>query len=240
MNASPTRSVPDASRRVLLVEDDDKTARDLGRGLEGEGYDVEIAATGEDGFYRATTEPVDLVILDVRLPGRDGFEVLQAVRGLGIGVPILMLTACDTTEDRVRGLDAGADDYLVKPYSFAELVARVRALLRRSRPRDASTLSVDDLVVDLDLRRVSRRGLAIELTTRELDLLVYLVRHRNQIVSREMLARDVWQESMRVTSLDNVIDVHMTRLRKKIDRWPDRKLIHTVRGVGFIVRASES
>jgi len=230
----------DTRRRILLVEDEDKTACDLERGLRGEGYDVEVSTTGEEGFYRASTEALDLVILDVRLPGRDGFEVLHAVRSIGIVVPILMLTACDTTDDLVRGLDTGADDYLVKPYSFAELLARVRVLLRRTRPNDdTATLSVDSLVVDVKLRRVSRRGKPIELTTRELDLLIYLLRHRNQIVSREMLARDVWRETMRATSLDNVIDVHMTRLRKKIDRWPDHKLIQTVRGVGFIVRVTE-
>lgn len=239
MTSSGAPSHTDAKPRVLLVEDEEKTARDLERGLQGEGYDTEIATTGEDGFYRATTEPVDLVILDVRLPGRDGIQVVQAVRGLGIRTPVLMLTACDTTDDRVRGLDAGADDYLVKPYSFAELLARVRALLRRVRPADAPMLAVDDLLVDLHLRRVTRRGEPIDLTTRELDLLVYLVRHRNQIVSREMLSRDVWRETMRATSLDNVIDVHMARLRKKVDRWPDRKLIHTVRGVGFVVRTAE-
>ena len=234
MSATPARQ-----SRVLIVEDDEKAANALKRGLESEGHAVEMATTGEDGFYRATAESFDLVILDVLLPGRDGLEVLTTLRRLTIDVPVLMLTARDTMDDRVRGLDLGADDYLVKPYSFAELVARVRALLRRSRPREVTSLAVADLVVDLVLRRVVRGGSNVDLTAREFDLLVYLLHHQKQIVSREMLMRDVWKEDMRATSLDNVIDVHMTRLRRKIDRDPEHKLIHTIRGVGFVVGADD-
>jgi DNA-binding response OmpR family regulator len=223
-----------------VVEDEPKVARALREGLAGEGYDVVVSPTGEDGFFRAASEPFDLVILDRLLPGREGLEVLRALRQKGLLAPVLVLTARDEVEDRVEGLDSGADDYMVKPFAFAELLARVRALLRRGRGDQLLRLAVADLVLDLPGRKASRGGEALELTNREYELLEYLIRHRGTIVSREMLARDVWKEPERGTPLDNVIDVHMVRLRRKVDQGRAVRLIHTVRGVGFLVREGEA
>jgi len=225
--------------RVLVVEDEQKVAAALREGLEGEGYVVTVEHTGEGAFFRATTEPFDAVVLDVMLPGRDGLHILTALRERGLTTPVLVLTARDTLDDRVRGLDSGADDYLVKPFAFAELVARLRALLRRGRAADALRLSVADLDLDLGTRRVVRAGRAVELTAREFDLLHYLLRHDHQVVSRDTLARDVWNEAARSAPLDNVIDVHIARLRRKIDADHPVKLIHTVRGVGFMLSEGE-
>jgi DNA-binding response OmpR family regulator len=225
--------------RVLVVEDEPKVARALREGLAGEGYEVVVAATGEDGFFRASSEPFDLLILDRMLPGREGLEVLRALRQKGLLCPVLVLTARDAVEDRVEGLDAGADDYVVKPFAFTELLARVRALVRRGRGDQLLRLAVADLVFDLPTRRVTRDGAEVDLTPREYELLEYLVRHHGTIVSREMLARDVWKEPERGTPLDNVIDVHVTRLRKKVDQGRPVRLIHTVRGVGFLLREGE-
>jgi DNA-binding response OmpR family regulator len=227
-----------AEPRILVVEDEVKVAGALREGLEAEGYRVRLAYTGEDGFFQASSQPFELVILDRMLPGRDGLEILGALRRSGFLTPVLMLTARDGVEDRVAGLDAGADDYLVKPFAFAELLARVRALVRRSRGDQLLRLTAGDLAIDVAGRSVTRCGREIELTPREYELLEYLVRHKGTLVSREMLARDVWGETERCTPLDNVIDVHIARLRKKIDTDHDR-LIHTVRGVGFIVREGE-
>jgi two-component system, OmpR family, copper resistance phosphate regulon response regulator CusR len=224
-----------AAPQILVVEDEVKVAGALRQGLEAEGFLVRVANTGEDGFYLASSERFELMILDRMLPGRDGLEILQALRKKGFLTPVLVLTARDGIDERVQGLDAGADDYLVKPFAFAELLARVRALVRRSRGDQLVRLSIADLVVDVTTRTVSRDGRRIDLTSREFELLAYLVRHRGTLVSREMLARDVWGETERCTPLDNVIDVHMARLRKKVDT-DDVRLIHTVRGVGFIVR----
>jgi DNA-binding response OmpR family regulator len=231
----------DAASRpvVLVVEDEPKVARALRDGLEGEGYEVAVASTGEDGFFRASSEPYDLLILDRMLPGRDGLEILRSLRRNGMLTPVLVLTARDAVDDRVAGLDGGADDYMVKPFDFAELLARVRALLRRGRGDQLLRLAVADLVLDVPSRRVSRGGEPIDLTPREYELLEYLVRHRGSIVSREMLARDVWKEPARGTPLDNVIDVHVARLRRKLERDGAPALIHTVRGVGFLVREGE-
>jgi len=225
--------------QILVVEDELKVARALREGLEAEGYGVRLAHTGEDGFFLASNHPFELVILDRMLPGRDGLEILTALRRNGLLTPVLILTARDGVDDRVAGLDAGADDYLVKPFAFAELLARVRALVRRSRSDQLLRLSVADLVIDVTARAVLRAGKQIDLTTREFELLEYLVRHKGTLVSREMLARDVWGETERYTPLDNVIDVHMARLRKKVDQGAGVRLIHTVRGVGFIVREGE-
>ena len=225
--------------RVLVVEDEPKVARALREGLAGEGYDVVVAATGEEGFFRASSEPFDLLVLDRMLPGREGLEVLRALRQKGLLCPVLVLTARDAVEDRVEGLDTGADDYMVKPFAFTELLARVRALVRRGRGDQLLRLAVADLALDVPTRRVVRGGVEVELTPREYELLEYLVRHRGTIVSREMLARDVWKEPERGTPLDNVIDVHVTRLRKKVDQGFATRLIHTVRGVGFLVREGE-
>jgi len=224
--------------QILVVEDELKVAGALRQGLESEGYRVRLAHTGEDGFFLASSEPFELVILDRMLPGRDGLEILSALRRKGLLTPVLVLTARDGIEDRVAGLDAGADDYLVKPFAFAELLARVRALVRRSRGDQLLRLNVGDLTLDVSTRSVTRAARRIDLTTREYELLEYLVRHKGTLVSREMLARDVWGETERCTPLDNVIDVHMARVRKKVDTGGER-LIHTVRGVGFLVREGE-
>lgn len=224
---------------ILIVEDEPKVARALREGLETEGYQVTLAHTGEDGFFLATTRPFDVLLLDRMLPGRDGLEILANLRQKGFLTPVLVLTARDAVADRVAGLDAGADDYLVKPFAFSELLARVRALVRRGRGDQLSRLAVGDLVIDVLARGVTRGGRAVDLTNREFELLEYLVRHKGALVSREMLARDVWGETERSTPLDNVIDVHIARLRKRVD--PDGpRLIHTVRGVGFIVREGEA
>jgi DNA-binding response OmpR family regulator len=226
--------------RVLVVEDEPKVARALSQGLDADGYAVTVAHTGEDGFFHASSEPFDLVILDLSLPGRDGLESLDALRQKGLLTPVLILTARDAVEDRVLGLDRGADDYLVKPFAFAELLARARALVRRGRGDQLLRLTAGDLVLDVVSRRVERAGRAINLTPREFELLEYLLRHRGTIVSREMLARDVWKETERGTPLDNVIDVHVGRLRRKVDAGPGERLLQTIRGVGFLVREGES
>ena len=225
--------------RVLIVEDERKLAQVLSSALQTEHYDVVVAATGEDGFYRANAELFDLVVLDLMLPGRNGLEILRTLRQRHIDTPVLILTACDGVDDRVLGLDLGADDYLVKPFALPELLARIRALLRRGRPADVLRLKIADLELDLVSRRVVRGERFIDLTGREFELLEYLLRHQGHLVSREMLARDVWKEPRRATPLDNVIDVQMTRLRRKVDSEGTLRLIHTVRGVGFVVRESE-
>jgi DNA-binding response OmpR family regulator len=222
--------------RILVIEDEQKLALALREGLEAEQYGVVLAHTGEEGFYLVLTESFDLVILDVMLPGRSGFEILASMRQHGFKTPVLMLTARDTVEDRVHGLDAGADDYLVKPFAFPELLARVRALSRRGTPETSPRVRIADLEVDAIGRSVTRGGQALDLTAREFELLEYLVRHQGHVVSREMLTRDVWKEGGRHTPLDNVIDVHVARLRRKVDDQFSQKLVHTVRGVGFVVR----
>ena len=225
--------------RVLVVEDEQKVANALKEGLEGETYDVTVERTGEGAFFRINTEIYDIILLDLGLPGRDGIEILKAVRHRGLKTPVLVLTARDSLQDRVLGLDAGADDYLVKPFAFAELLARLRALVRRGRAADSPHLAVGDLHVDLITRKVTRGGAPVELTVREFELLEFLLRHQGQVVSRETLARDVWKETARTTPLDNVIDVHIARLRRKVDFERPVKMIHTVRGVGFMLREGE-
>jgi len=225
--------------RVLVVEDEQKVAHALREGLEGEGYEVTLEHTGEGAFFRITTETFDVILLDLMLPGRDGLQILTTLRDRGVKTPVLVLTARDTLDDRVKGLDSGADDYLVKPFAFAEVLARIRAVLRRGRVADALRLSAGDLEMDLETRKVTRGGRLVELTGREFELLQHLLRHERQIVSRDTLARDVWQESSRSAPLDNVIDVHIARLRRKIDLDQPVRLIHTVRGVGFILREGE-
>ena len=221
--------------RALVVEDEQKVANALRDGLEGERYDVVAESTGEGAFSRLNTETFDIILLDLTLPDRDGLHILRSLRERGVDTPVLVLTARDTLEDRVRGLDAGADDYLVKPFAFEEMLARVRALLRRGRPSEAVRLGIADLEMDLATRRVTRGGQAIALTVREFELLAYLLEREGQVVPRSLLARDVWKETSRGTPLDNVIDVHIARLRRKIDDDSLVRLIHTVRGVGFML-----
>lgn len=226
--------------RILVVEDEPKVAKAIQEGLEGESYSVALAHTGEDGFFLANSERFDLVVLDVMLPGRNGIEVLSAMRKRRIETPVLLLTAKDAIEDRVLGLDTGADDYLVKPFAFPELSARIRALLRRGKQESPLVLQLEDLKMDVVSRTVKRGNHALDLTTREYELLEYLLRHQGQVVSREMLAREVWKETVRHSPLDNVIDVHMVRIRRKVDEGFPTKLVHTVRGVGFVLKAEKS
>lgn len=223
--------------RILVVEDEPKVAGALQDGLAQEGFEAVLAATGEDGFFRLNEEPFDLVILDLMLPGRGGLEILETMRARGLATPVLVLTARDAVEDRVRGLDAGADDYLVKPFAFEELLARVRALTRRGAP-DEALLAAGDLALDRLARTVTLRGETVDLTPREFELLEFLMRRAGRVVARDELAREVWKETARATPLDNVIDVHVARLRRKVDGGRVRH-IQTVRGVGFVLRAEE-
>jgi DNA-binding response OmpR family regulator len=220
--------------RVLVVEDEAKVRRSLERGLRAEGYDVAAAATGDEGHRLASTQPFDCVVLDLLLPGRDGLQVLADLRRGGNRVPVLILTARDAVEDRVVGLDAGADDYLVKPFAFAELLARLRVLLRRDRADRETLLRADDLEVDLLDRRATRGGAEIPLTQREFEVLAYLLRFKNQVVTRDMLGREVWKEPNH--ALTNVIDAYISMLRRKVERPGRQPLIHTVRGVGYCLR----
>jgi DNA-binding response OmpR family regulator len=220
--------------RVLVIEDQKKLLGTLQRGLQEEGYEVVTASTGEQGYYAATTEDFDAVVLDLMLPGRHGLHVLRDLRTNGFAKPVLILTARDTVEERVSGLDTGADDYLVKPFAFAELLARLRALLRRGVPARELFLRAADLEMDLLARRVVRGGVELDLTKREFELLEYLLRHRNTTVTREMIAREVWKDTG--GTLTNTIDVYVTLLRKKVERPGSQQLLHTVRGVGYALR----
>jgi len=224
--------------RVLVVEDEKKVAKALREGLEAEHYDVRVTSSGEEGFFLVNHERFDCVVLDLMLPHRDGIEVLTTLRKRGLQTPVLILTAKDTVDDRVRGLDSGADDYLVKPFALPELLARIRALLRRGRPDHVLKLRQDDLEMDLVTRKVARAEQTLELTVKEFEVLEYLLRHVGHVVSREMLTRDVWRIAARATPLDNVIDVTIARLRRKIDDPFETKLLQTVRGVGFVLRSA--
>jgi DNA-binding response OmpR family regulator len=221
--------------RILVVEDEAKVADAIRAGLAAEGYDVVVARTGERGLSCAREQRFEMIVLDWMLPGRSGLEVLAALRGEERLPPVLLLTARDALEDRVAGLDAGADDYLMKPFAFPELLARTRALLRRDRSEPRSR-RVADLELDPAAHRALRGGRRLELTLLEFELLDYLLRHRDRVVSREMLAREVWKEPARAATLDNVIDVTIARLRRKVDGDAAAKLIHTVRGIGFVLR----
>jgi two-component system copper resistance phosphate regulon response regulator CusR len=225
---------------ILVVEDEPKVAKALQAGLEAEHYQVTVTFSGEEGYYLATTRAFDLILLDLMLPGRGGLEILRALREQSCQTPVLILTAKDDIKDRVLGLDSGADDYLVKPFAFPELLARIRALTRRGRPEQALRLRLADLEVDCVTHTVTRTNQEIPLTTKEFALLEYLIRHQGHTVSREMLARDVWKAPERATPLDNVIDVHITRLRRKIDAPFEKKLLKTIRGVGFVLREGET
>jgi len=228
-------------RRILIIEDDSKLANALVEGIIAQGYEVEAAATGEEGFFLVHRFRPELIVLDVNLPKRSGLEILSQIRAQAIDVRVLILTSQNSTGERVDGLNAGADDYLGKPFSFPELFARIKALLRRKQSLVSSTpVEIADLSLDTNTRSAQRSGSVLELTTREFDLLLYLAEHRNQTVSREMLARDVWQETSRFTPIDNVIDVQMTRLRRKVDDPFAVKLLHTIRGIGFILREPEA
>jgi two-component system OmpR family response regulator len=219
--------------RVLVIEDERKLLRALERGLRAEGYEVAAAADGDEGCRLALAQPFDCIVLDWMLPGRDGLRVLADLRRAGRAVPVLLLTARDAVEDRVTGLDAGADDYLVKPFAFAELLARLRVLLRGRAERE-TVLRAGDLELDLLERRALRGGEEVPLTHREFEVLAYLLRHKNRAVTRDMLGREVWKEP--AYALTNVIDVYMNTLRRKLERPGRPPLIHTLRGVGYSLR----
>ena len=222
---------------ILVIEDEKKVARALCEGLEAEGYEITTAPDGEEGLQLASRSPFDLLILDLALPRRDGIDVLTALRRRNVATPVFILTARDTVEERVLGLDVGADDYLVKPFTFPELFARIRALLRRGRADPLLKLQHEDLRVNLATREVERGERSLELTGKEFEVLECLLRHRGRTVSREMLASSVWHVAARATPLNNVIDVTIARLRRKIDEPFDKKLLHTVRGMGFVLGA---
>ncbi len=219
--------------RVLLVEDEDKTRDSIAEGLRLEGWSVVGAANGGAAVTQLEREEFDLMVLDWMLPDRDGIEVLRHLRGRGHAMPVLMLTARGTLNDRIIGLDCGADDYLAKPFAFAELLARCRALLRRPAWTTGRLLRCGDLQLDTRARVAVRAGQEIALTPREVDVLEYLLRNQGQTVTREMLERDVWKQTHRMTSLDNVIDVQIMRLRRKVDVDGAERLIHTLRGIGY-------
>jgi len=221
--------------RVLVVEDEVKMAGLLKRALEEEGYAVDVAGRGEDALWLGTENPYDAIVLDLMLPDVDGFEVSRKLREAGRWSPVLMLTARDAVADRVAGLDAGADDYLTKPFSFAELLARLRALMRRGAAERPPVLRVQDLELDPAARSVARDGTAIDLTAREFALLEYLMRNAGKVLSKTMILSHVWGYSFDPNT--NVIDVLVSRLRDKIDRPFETKLLHTVRGVGYVLRS---
>ncbi|MEW5891399.1 MAG: heavy metal response regulator transcription factor [Pseudomonadota bacterium] len=219
--------------KILIVEDEPKTGSYLKQGLTEAGFVCDLARTGPDGQHLALTEAYDLIILDVMLPGIDGWEVISRLRAAGKEVPVLFLTARDQVADRVRGLELGADDYMVKPFAFAELLARVRTLLRRGKPREADVLRVADLELDLLRRRATRGGKRIDLTAKEFALLELLMRRQGEVLSRSFIASQVWD--MNFDSDTNVVEVAMRRLRAKIDDPFDRKVIHTLRGMGYVL-----
>jgi DNA-binding response OmpR family regulator len=220
--------------RVLIIEDERKVLRSLAEGLRTEGYEVATAATGEAGYQLALTQHFDCVVLDLMLPGRPGLQVLAELRKAGKSVPVLILTARDSIEDRVTGLDAGAEDYLVKPFALAELLARLRVLLRPEPGGRETVLRADDLEMDLLHRRVTRGGVELTLTHREFEVLEFFLRHKNTTITREMLGRDVWKDPS--YELTNVIEVYITFLRRKVERPGQKALIHTIRGIGYILR----
>ena len=223
--------------KILIVEDEPKISDYLQQGLSEAGFVVDLARNGLDGHHLAMTEPYDLIILDIMLPDIDGWRILKAIREAGATVPVLFLTARDSVDDRVKGLELGADDYLVKPFAFAELLARVRTLLRRNTTSPLETnLRVADLELDLMRRRVSRSGKRIKLTAKEFALLELLLRHQDEVLPRSLIASQVWD--MNFDSDSNVIDVAIRRLRAKIDDAYEPKLIQTVRGMGYMLEAS--
>ena len=223
--------------KVLVIEDDKKLADALRAGIAAEGYAVSVASSAEEGFFLVNSQHPDLLLLDLTLPQRNGLDLLRQLREQHVDLRVMILTSHNSVQDRVEGLRSGADDYLGKPFSFPELTARIEALLRRFETSPPSELlRIADLVVNARERKASRQGASLDLTAREFDVLLYFAEHRGRIVSREMLAREVWKESSRFSPLDNVIDVQIARLRRKLDDPFQNKLLQTVRGLGFCLR----
>ncbi|MCB9852087.1 MAG: response regulator transcription factor [Phycisphaerales bacterium] len=220
--------------RALIIEDDRGVASFLERGLRENGFGVDVSFDGDSGYAVAARNEHDIIVLDLMLPGRDGFSILRDIRRSGQTTPVICLTARDAVDDRVTGLDFGADDYLVKPFSFAELLARIRALMRRGTLLADNPIQIGDLSIDIVTRQVQRAGRRIDLSAREFSLLEYLARHAGQVVSRTMLLEKVWD--MNRDPQTNVVDVHINRLRKKVDHGFSQALIHTMRGVGYVMR----
>ncbi len=219
--------------RILVVEDEPKIARFIKKGLIEQGYAVDAALNGEEALAYAKSAPYDLIILDLLLPGIDGITVCRILRETSLAAPILILTAMDSVEDRVKGLDAGADDYLVKPFAFAELLARIRALLRRPQTVASNSLQLGDLLLDVAKRKVERGGVPVDLTAKEYALLEYLVRNQCQVLTRTQIMEHVWNYDF--FSGSNIVDVYIRYLRKKIDDGRDAKLIKTIRGAGYTI-----
>ena len=219
--------------RILLVEDDRRIARFVAKGLREQSYAVDVTGDGDDAFYKLSINDYDAVILDVMIPGRDGIQVCRDMRSAGIAVPVIMLTARDTVLDRIKGLDSGADDYLIKPFEVAELLARLRALLRRGQVVRPATIRIADLFLDTRAQQATRGGRELSLTSKEYALLEYLAREEGRVVSRAEIAEHVWDENF--DPLTNLIDVHINRLRRKVDNGFSTKLIHTRRGAGYIL-----
>ena len=224
--------------KILIVEDEPKTGDYMKKGLQEAGFAVDLARSGTDGLHLATSGDYDLVVLDVMLPELSGWELLQNMRNQGYDLPVLFLTARDDVEDRVRGLELGADDYLVKPFAFSELLARVRTLLRRGRVRDAEKLGLADLKLDVLRRRATRSGQRIDLTAKEFALLELLLRRQGEVLPRSLIASQVWD--MNFDSDTNVVEVAVRRLRAKVDDPFEPKLIHTVRGMGYVLELRET
>ena len=227
-----------AEPHILVIDDEPQILRALRTILTANRYRVTVTSRGEEGLAYAAAEKPDLIILDLGLPDMDGITVCASLREW-TQVPIIVLSVRDAEREKVLALDKGADDYLVKPFAFAELLARIRALIRRGRAADMLHLGIADLDMDLVTRKVSRAASTIELTAREFELLEHMLRHQGQVIMRDTMAREVWKEGARGTPLNNVIDVHIARLRRKIDQDHSIKLIHTVRGIGFMLREGE-
>ncbi len=220
--------------RILVIEDEKKVANFIKKGLEEEHYAIDLAYDGETGLYMTEVNEYDLIVLDLMIPKMDGLEVLKRIRGNKNNVPILVLTARDSVEDIVKGLDSGCDDYLTKPFEFMEFLARIRALLRREKVEKEPILKIADLTLSLVTHKVTRKGKEIELTSKEYSLLEYFMRNPDKVLTRTMISEHVWDYHF--DSMTNVIDVYVNYLRKKVDKDFDPKLIHTLRGVGYIMK----
>ncbi len=225
--------------RILIVEDEESLALRIKSVLESENYHVEVAFDGDDGVEKALTEEYDLLILDILLPKLDGISVLKALRKEHIRLPVLLLTAKSLIEDKVHGLDAGADDYLTKPFAIPELLARVRSLLRRTSETKTSVLTIADLEINTSTHEVKRRGVPVNLTPKEYAILEFLLYNKNRVVSRLSIAEHVWGDNFDLYTMTNFVDVHIKNLRKKIDDQDERKLIQTLHGVGYLIKEQE-